>query len=412
MRTGFDRIATRIVILAFLVLVWVFTVSITVPQLWPGNFDYGFFTAVAERLRAGDVLYEEVWDNKDPFVFYSIALARTFGPAGAWALELAWVVLTSGSVFAIARRVGLDRWLGAIVAFAATPIAILGVPYFMGSSHMPGIALTLLALAFLVHGRPIAAGIPIAFLIFFKFVMLPLAIAVLVTWAIARKDRRAWARVGASFAITAALIAVVLQIRGELLGFITTQVDNILYSQSPIVSAEQTGLVQNVAQHIVILINPNVLAVEFATAAILVSAWIIHRRSKTAELMKSLDPLWWTTAVAFVASIGIIAATGKVAASCRTLRGAFSTCACSAGVGGKHYTTPGSRDSPHHSGRRLPVGRSPSARLLRRTGSRPAIHLGSRPGNGRTHHNLGATRTILGGLRGTRESAAALTGPG
>jgi hypothetical protein len=83
-RTGFDRIATRIIIVASLVLVWAFAVSITVPQLWPGNFDYGFFTAVAERLRAGDVLYEDVWDNKDPFVFYSIALARTFGPAGAW----------------------------------------------------------------------------------------------------------------------------------------------------------------------------------------------------------------------------------------------------------------------------------------------------------------------------------------
>jgi len=310
-RTGFDRIATRIVILASLVPVWVFTVSITVPQLWPGNFDYGFFTAVAERLRAGDVLYEEVWDNKDPFVFYSIALARTFGPAGAWALELAWVLLTSGSVFAIARRVDLDRWLSAFVAFAVTPIAMLGVPYFMGSSHLPGIALTLFALAFLVHRRPVAAGVPLAFLVFFKFVMLPLAIAVLVTWAIATRDRRALTRIGASFAITAALIAVVLQIRGELIGFITTQIDNILYSQSPIVSAEQTGLVEKIAQHIVILINPNVLAVEFATAAILLAAWIMHRRGKTTASTKSLDPLWWTTAVAFVASIGIIAATGK-----------------------------------------------------------------------------------------------------
>ena len=48
-------------------------IAITVPQaqsIGPQpNGDYGFFTAVAERLVAGDRLYVDIWDNKDPFVF-------------------------------------------------------------------------------------------------------------------------------------------------------------------------------------------------------------------------------------------------------------------------------------------------------------------------------------------------------
>ncbi len=73
-----------------LVITWVVVIAITVPQaqsIGPQpNGDYGFFTAVAERLVAGDRLYVDIWDNKDPFVFYSIAVARAAGIWGAWAL--------------------------------------------------------------------------------------------------------------------------------------------------------------------------------------------------------------------------------------------------------------------------------------------------------------------------------------
>ena len=310
MRTGFDAIASRLLIAASLVLVWIFVISITVPQLWPGNFDYGFFTAVAERLRAGDVLYEDVWDNKDPFVFYSIALARTFGPAGAWALEVSWIVISSLAVFALARRIDIDRWLAVFVSFAATPIALLGVPYFMGSSHMPGIALTLAALALVVYQRPLLAGVAVAFIVFLKFVMLPLTLAVVITWLVVQKQGRLVLRVGLSAGITLTMIALLLLVRGELSGFISTQIDNVLYSQSPIVDAAYTGLAQKVAQHIVILVNPNVVAIELATIAILAVGWLLHRRHRAAS-PANFTALWWTTAVAFLGSIAIIAATGK-----------------------------------------------------------------------------------------------------
>lgn len=310
MRSSTDAIATRILIVISLALVWVFVVSITVPQLWPGNFDYGFFTAVAERLRAGDTLYEEVWDNKDPFVFYSIATARTFGPLGAWLLEISWIVASGFSVFAVARRIGVEQWMAAFVGFAATPIALLGVPYFMGSSHMPGVALTLTATAFVTYRRVIPAGIALTCIAFFKFVMLPLAIAVLLTWLLVMKERRLLPRLGISAAVSTLVITFVLQLRGELLGFLTTQIDNVLYSQSPIVNAAYVGMVQKIGQHVVILINPNVLAIEVSTVVILGLGWLLQRRSRDHDL-SSFRALWWTTAIAFLGSVATIAATGK-----------------------------------------------------------------------------------------------------
>ena len=48
---------------------WLFTVlrSIPVPAV-----DYGMFVTVAERLKAGDRLYVDVYENKDPFFHYTL----------------------------------------------------------------------------------------------------------------------------------------------------------------------------------------------------------------------------------------------------------------------------------------------------------------------------------------------------
>jgi len=305
------RLLSRGAVLACIAAVWVFVLSISVPRLWPGNYDYGFFTAIAERLRAGDVLYQDVWDNKDPFIFYSLALARTFGPAGAWALELLWITASCAALFLIARSMRLGRWDAAFVAFAAAPIAMLGVPYFMGTSHLPGIALTLLSLALALRKHPVLAGIPLGLLVFAKFVMLPVAVAVVITALLMRRSRASLRGLAIGTAVTTGAIALLLQLRGELTGFAATQVDNILYSQSPIVQASYTGWEQKIAQHVVILINPNVLAIEIASVAVLVLAGIVHRRAGQERRWPDLPVLWWTSIVALAVSGVTIAVTGK-----------------------------------------------------------------------------------------------------
>ena len=68
------------VVSVLVTLTWLLLALFTIPRAISRDVgDYGFFTGIAERLRAGDVLYVQVWDNKDPLVFYALAMARTLG---------------------------------------------------------------------------------------------------------------------------------------------------------------------------------------------------------------------------------------------------------------------------------------------------------------------------------------------
>jgi hypothetical protein len=285
----------------------------TIPRaISRGVADYGFFTGVAERLRAGDVLYVQVWDNKDPLVFYSIAIARTLGPngvIGAWLLEILWVVTAAAALYVIARFQNVQRPLAAYVGFGLGPLVILGVAYFMGSTHLPAIALTLASIAFIYSRHPIAAGIAVGLIIFGKLVMAPMAIviAVVALFVLRRRADLRWLLLGIGAVLVA--MTLILLIRGELVGFVDTQIHNVLYSQSPIVTADQSGLVQKIAQHIVILVNPQVAAIEFTMLTILAltAPWwprSINQKATTA-------PLWWITTSAFVTAVAVIGVTGK-----------------------------------------------------------------------------------------------------
>lgn len=290
---------------------WLVVAGRTVPRAIDGAVgDYGFFTGVADRLRDGAVLYEQIWDNKDPFVFYSIAIARTGGVSGVWLLEALWIVVASIAIHAIARHQGLSRVASVSVAWIATPLVLIGMPYFMGSTHLPGVALVLVAVALVLRRHWVLAGIPIAILVFFKFVMLPLAIAILITAAIAtRRGRGLWGS-AIGFLSTGIVISLVMLVRGEFGGFLVTQLDNIRYSQSPIVSADMVSPFQKIAQHLVILVNPNILAILIATTLILLVALVArHRASGHGWLAQR--PLWWITVVAFAIEGLSIAVTGK-----------------------------------------------------------------------------------------------------
>ncbi len=74
-----------------LVITWVVVIAITVPQaqsIGPQpNGDYGFFTAVAERLVAGDRLYVDIWDNKDTLFNGFVTLSSLVNPVLPFVLD-------------------------------------------------------------------------------------------------------------------------------------------------------------------------------------------------------------------------------------------------------------------------------------------------------------------------------------
>lgn len=310
------RVIGKFLVLVLIGLSWIYAISRTIPEpLAFGIGDYGFFLGVADRLRAGDALYADVWDNKDPFLFYSLAVARSAGPLGGWLLEGFWVFVTALASVGIARTLGVSPWMRALIGLAAVPFIVVGVPYFMGTSHLPGVALTLICLGMALDRRWVLSGVVVGFVIFFKLIMLPLAIAlvavVFMGSANPSSDRwRRFVRFAAGLGGTVVVIALVMAWRGEFVGFLETQVRNVVYSQSPIVSADQTGLMQQIAQHVVILINPHVFAIILSTALVVVAVYV-NQVCRTKTWVHGLSSEWWLTSVALIVAVGTIFVAGK-----------------------------------------------------------------------------------------------------
>ncbi len=295
----------RITLGVSLALAWVFTALQTFPR--PISMfvpDYGFFLGMAERLRAGERLYVDVWDNKDPLVFYLLSSARTLGVPGLWLLEIAWVVMCSIAAYAIVRSARHTNVSALWVGFVLTPVIVLGAVYFMGSTHLPGVALGLAAVAAALDRRWLAAGLLLGVIVFVKLLMLPTALAGVLAVLLVVGWRRGATRTALGLVISIVALGALVAARGELSGFLVTQVANAIYSQAPIVAADMVGPWQKIAQHIVVLVNPHVVAIQLGIAVCLAVPWV--RR-----LPWRRDSLWWATLASAVVSAATLLVTGK-----------------------------------------------------------------------------------------------------
>lgn len=293
-----------------MVATWFVILTMTVPRPITGAVgDYGFFVGVADRLRAGDTLYADIWDNKDPLYFYTLAVANMAGAVGAWVLELGWVILGAISVYGMSRAVGLTRISSVSLGGIAAPLILVGMPYFMGNTHLPGVVVSTLAIATALNRRWMITGVLLATLGILKLILLPTALIAIVTILVLRRDAKAARRMGLAGLSTALILMGVLLIRGELTGFLATQIDNLRHAQAPIVSAEQNTAFYKVAQHLVILVNPHVVMIGLATSAIIAAAFLLARRRAVEEPQER--DLRWLVLTAFVAAGLTIAVSGK-----------------------------------------------------------------------------------------------------
>ena len=197
---------------------------VTLPRLVPSTFgDHGTYISVAERLLAGDRLYVDVWDNKDPFFFVALALGRTVSPLGDIAVEAFWVLVASWAVLVMAASAGAERRLALATGFGAIPLVLTGPAYEPGMTHLPGVALSLAAVACAVRSRWVVAGVLVGLLLLTKLILAPIAAGALLVVALHR------ARTGGSAGLLRAaagclgLLLVGLAtmwLRGELAGWI------------------------------------------------------------------------------------------------------------------------------------------------------------------------------------------------
>ena len=202
--------------------------------------DRGIFVSIGERLLAGDTLYSGVWDKKDPLFFYLLAAERALGAWAELAAEAMLVGLAAASVYAIATMVA-SRWVAAAISFVAVPLILTGTFYVPGISHLPGIALALAAAAAAARGRPGLSGICLTLLLFTKLILMPVAVAAVGCFLLAR--RRPFEFVTCILSAGASTLAFLglLAIRRELLPYIDAMIENVFYSRGTLLGGK-TGL--------------------------------------------------------------------------------------------------------------------------------------------------------------------------
>jgi len=158
-------------------------VNLGQPFIWDG----AFFTLCAQKLAAGAKLYRDVWDVKQPGLFwFFLAAGRLFGfgETGARALDVVWM-----STLAVVMRVALGRWLGRGAMASLAALLSVGYAYaFVEESHLdqvewlvglPLFVTLWAAIRARAAGRgaavwAIAAGVAGGVVLVFKLALLPL----------------------------------------------------------------------------------------------------------------------------------------------------------------------------------------------------------------------------------------------
>ena len=206
--------------------------------------DQALFMAMAEAIRSGATLYVDVWDNKQPGIFWFYAIAGDVfasGWSGLRVLYTLWLA-TAATLLSAALWVALPGTR----AWMFGPVLTLGVAMLRANSETVGQVEDLIALpvAAIVlgcvlpdrNGRPavwtwVAVGMATAVLAAFKLVLAPIAAAVIATTLLMRlrsrevsvaQAARAVGLSGVGFAVVAAAVLVYFSSRDAMPAFLWT----------------------------------------------------------------------------------------------------------------------------------------------------------------------------------------------
>lgn len=261
--------------------------------------DAGVFASVAERLIAGDTLYSEVWDNKDPFFYYLWMISRLASPLGPVFVELIWLAIVAVAVASLARGFGVARASIPFLVGAALVITT-GSSYVAGLTHLPGTALCLVALAVAHRQRPIAAGVVLGLLTGIKLIMAPIGV-LLVALILFKGPHAAIRRVVAAWLGTGLALVVAVAVRGELGPYVASLMANVGYSQGTLVSS---GTLPGALQHLRLVFDTGA-ALAAPAMALTALAFLA-----SAPLTPTSRRLWWAASASFGSGFAVIALTG------------------------------------------------------------------------------------------------------
>jgi hypothetical protein len=258
---------------------WVAVVPLLVPDRL---FDRGIFVSVAARLLAGDILYSEVYDNKEPLFFYFVAGQLALGPWAELGAEAMLIAMAAAGTYFIAVKVA-SRWTATAVSFIAAPLILTGSFYAPGFTHLPATSLVLAASAACAYGRPVLAGTCIGVLLFAKPILMPVALVAVACFLVARWRLSEALAFAISASVTSLIVVALLVGRGEFWPFMEAIKLNVAYSQGSLIG-DKTGLA-SLAAHIKLiaaggLFVDEMTAIALATMLMLIALSPIHQRSR------------------------------------------------------------------------------------------------------------------------------------
>jgi hypothetical protein len=286
------------------VLIWATLLPRIIPSL---EIDRGIFVSVAERILAGDVLYQDVWDNKDPLFFFGIAIARSVSPFMDIVGEVSWIVCSAFAVLLIAKWRGCDRKTAWFAAFGMAPLIITGGFYLPGYTHLPGIALTLWIVATATTQRFEIVGALLGVLMFTKIVMLPIAFLMLLTIVLVRRNWRAALLALAGFAVAAGAVLALLHFRGELQPYVQSLFLNATYSQGSLVDGRGGPFIR----HLIKMASFQTLTV--GALLVLTVLWVVladRRRGTPIWLDRRNLILWASVGSSILGAVIVLGFTG------------------------------------------------------------------------------------------------------
>jgi len=267
--------------------------------------DRGIFVSVAERLLAGDSLYSGVWENKDPIFYWLIALGRFFSPFADIVFEILYILIAATSLYFISRSFNFCKISALIIAYIACPIVITGGNYYPGYSHLPGTALTLASLAFLLRYRYFLSGLLLSFTLFTKLTTAPVLISMVIVVLIANWKLQKIKMLLLGIMFGSAIPVTGLFVRGEFLGYIDNFKFNIAYANENLYPSWPRPVA-----HILKSSNSISISLSLIIILILITEYSRLKKANFSENQLIDWTLWGVTSASFITSYIVISFTG------------------------------------------------------------------------------------------------------
>lgn len=305
---GFFRAGILVSIAALIGIVWVSIFLRTQPS--PIN-DYQAFLQVGARLTQGDRLYVDVWDNKDPLIYWLAAIGSYERPYLPHLFELLWLLTYSVAIFVLGRKFQLSILLSLVTAGALAPLSILNLNYFPGSTELVGLALLACTFAAASSRKFVLSGLLSGVLLFAKLIYFPISVCFL-AFILLREPRSGRViRVMAGFAIAAGAFVALLIARGEWHGYIETMKINVGYSNTQTVDGSQMPASDAILSRLALFTQGVSQWLLLLIVLLLTVTWILIFRLGVRQ-SGTLKSAWFLVAITFSTSCLVLLVTAKL----------------------------------------------------------------------------------------------------